>query len=398
MVSTLKRIFKIFQAELANIFSDKGVFLIMVGGIFLYGLFYMMPFSNHIARNIPIGIVDNDNSELSRKLIRNLNANEMLWVKARPKDVNEAKEQYYKQDINAFVVIPKDFEKDVKLGKNSFITSYTDSAFMIVYKQVATGINAVISGTNTFLVINRLMKKGINKHRALAIESPFEFISIPLYNPVGSYQNYIYPLVLIMILQQTMLIGVSMLCGTESEQLSGMKFQNQFGVVQNLKLNRINEYSTNPAGIVFGRSLAHVSLYFIYSLIYFLIFPKIVVYHMSYKIVMFLILIPFLFATSFWGQSMVTFCKKRENSLFILIISSVPFIFLPGFVWPKESISALVNCIAKFIPTTSAIDGLVKINQMNADISYITHDLLILLTLCGLYFTCAIHTIAKSTT
>ena len=173
MLSTLKNILKISKSELKKIICDKGSFLIMVGGVFLYGLFYTIPFSNHIARNIPIGVIDNDNSELSQKLTRNLNSNEMLFVKTHPKDLNEAKTQYYKQQINAFIVIPKNFERDIKQGKNSFITSYTDSAFMIIYKQVASGVSSVVSGMSSALVINRLMKNGINKNRARTIESPF---------------------------------------------------------------------------------------------------------------------------------------------------------------------------------------------------------------------------------
>lgn len=54
-------------------------------------------------------------------------------------------------------------------------------------------------------------------------------INIPLYNPVGSYQNYIYPLVLIMILHQTMLIGIGMICGTLREKMRGTTIRTHKG-------------------------------------------------------------------------------------------------------------------------------------------------------------------------
>ena len=183
-----------------------------------------------------------------------------------------------------------------------------------------------------------------------------------------------------------------------AEQMQGLKFRNNRGQLRLVKLSYINEYSNNPCEIVFGKSVAYVSLYFIYSLLYFLIFPAFVTYHMSYKIFsMLAILIPFLFATSFLGQAMITFCKKREDSLFILIISSVPFIFLPGFVWPHESIPTFLNVIAKIIPTTSAIDGLVKINQMSADFLYVSSDCLMLICLCIIYFIFAVAALNKLT-
>ena len=396
MLSNLKlqNIIRIFRSELKNIFLDKGVALIMIGGIFLYGLFYTIPFSNHIAREIPIGVIDQDNSELSRKIIRNLNSNEMLKVEASPRDLEEAKRQYYEQKTYAFIVIPQDFEKDIKHGKNSFITTYTDSAYMIIYKQIASGINSVITEANATLVVNRLLKSGVKKRqRAMSVAAPFNFISVPLFNPIGSYQNYIYPLALIMILQQTMLLGIGMLGGTLREKLRGTVFRGENKSICFTMISRISEFSDNPCEIVLGKAFAYVALYFLYSIIYFLIFPAFVVYKMSYNIfLMLLLLIPFLLATAFLGQTLIAFCKNRESSLLILIISSVPFIFLPGFVWPKESIPTFIICIAQLIPTTSAIDGLVKINQMGADFSFVFCDFLILIVLCALYFFCACKT------
>lgn len=397
--SPVMNVFNVFIAELKRIYRDNGVFLIMVGGVCLYGFFYMIPFCNHIARNVPIGIIDNDNSELSRKLIRNFQANEMLDVKTRPRDLDEAEKQYYKQRICAFVVIPKDFEKNIKQGKKCFLTLYSDSAFMIIYKQVASGVQTVVSRVGTALVINRLMKEGVNKKLASSITAPFDFVSEPLYNPAGSYQNYIYPLALIMILQQTMLIGVSMLGGTLVEQIRGMKYRKNGRSDEPCrfaKLGHLNQYSSKNWEIVLGKSFAYVLLYLVYGIVYLSIFPAFVVYHMSYNWwSMLAILLPFLFATAFLGQAMAVFCKRREDSLFILIVSSVPFIFLPGFVWPKEAIPLFVNWIAKIVPTTSAIDGLVKINQMGASFQYVREDFLTLILLCVVYFLGAVMVYRK---
>ena len=148
--------------------------------------------------------------------------------------------------------------------------------------------------------------------------------------------------------------------------------------------------------MVIGKSLAYVLLYFIYALIFFLIFPTFVTYDMTYNLIpMFLILVPFLFASAFLGISLVYFCKKREISFFIMIVSSVPLIFLPGFVWPRESIPTVLNVLSKFIPIETAADGLVKINQMGASFCQVQKDFWILLGLCCLYFVAACYTMKK---
>ena len=389
-------IIKILKNEFVEIFKDPGSSLIMVGAIFLYSIFYTIPFANNALRNVPIGVVDNDNTSLSQKFIRDLNATEYIEVIETPKDIEDAKSEYYKNKIRAFVLIPKDFERDIKRGNPSFVSSYTDSAYLIIYKNIATAVATVAGETGAKIEVGTLMKKGTPKEVAKSLVNPVEFVQNPLYNPIGSYQNYIYPLILIMILQQTMLIGVSMLNATLRERISGFKERGENGNWKLTKLNAINPYSNNPIEIVIGKSLAYVLLYFIYALIFFLIFPTFVTYDMTYNLIpMFLILVPFLFASAFLGISLVYFCKKREISFFIMIVSSVPLIFLPGFVWPRESIPTVLNVLSKFIPFETAADGLVKINQMGASFCQVQKDFWILLGLCCLYFVAACYTMKK---
>ena len=392
----VSNIIKILKNEFVEIFKDPGSSLIMVGAIFLYSLFYTIPFANNALRNVPIGVVDNDNTSFSQKFIRDLNATEYIEVIETPKDIEDAKSEYYKNKIRAFVLIPKDFERDIKRGNPSFVSSYTDSAYLIIYKNIATAVATVAGETGARIEVGTLMKKGTPKEVAKSLVNPVEFVQNPLYNPIGSYQNYIYPLILIMILQQTMLIGVSMLNATLRERISGFKERGENGNWKLTKLNAINPYSNNPIEIVIGKSLAYVLLYFIYALIFFLIFPTFVTYDMTYNLIpMFLILVPFLFASAFLGISLVYFCKKREISFFIMIVSSVPLIFLPGFVWPRESIPTVLNVLSKFIPFETAADGLVKINQMGASFCQVQKDFWILLGLCCLYFVAACYTMKK---
>jgi len=332
----MKNILNIFKSELKNVFTDPGTVLIMVIAIFLYGIFYMIPFSPHVLRDVPVAVVDFDNSSLSRELIRDSDSNEFIKILSRPMSIEDAQEEFFRNKVKAYFVIPKDFEKELLRGGNSFVAAYEDSAFLIIYKQIATGLVTKTSSLSAKIEVGSFMKKGLSKQQAINIKSPFEFVQIPLYNPIGSYQNYIYPLILVLILQQTMLLGTGILGGTIKEKLKGFKTWSKDGQLIEMKQDKVNEFSDNPMEIVFGKSLAYVSIYLIYSLLYFLVFPAFVVYDMTYNQAMFLILIPFLFAISFLGQALIYFYSERENSLFILIVTSVPILFLPGFVGLKK--------------------------------------------------------------
>ena len=392
----VSNIIKICKDELKIIFTDAGCLLVMVGAIFMYSIFYMMPFSNQATREVPIGIIDNDRSAMSREFVRDLNSTEYVKVENDFTDINQAKKEYYKNKIQAFIVIPKDFERDIKRGKPSFVSTYTDSAFMIIYKQVATAVATLATEFGAKIEVGTLMKKGVPKDTAIKLVMPFDLVQTPLFNPIGSYQNYIYPMVLILLLQQTMIIGACMIGSTLREKINGIRIREKDGSVKLFKLDSIPPYTNNPVEIVLGKAFAYSGLYFIYAMLYFLIFPSFVVYDMTYNILpMLLILIPYLLSCAFLGQGLVYFLSKREVSFFILVSSSVPLIFLPGFVWPKEAIPVLLNTVSKLIPFEPACDGLIKINQFGANFSQVQHDFWILIGLCVIYFIFACAAVKK---
>lgn len=383
MVSVMKNVLKIFKNEIGLIFKDKGTLLIMFFGVLLYSLFYSLPFLTQILRDVPIAVVDQNNSSLSRELTRDLDSNEFLQVKARLADLNEAKEQFYSNKIRAYVLIPKDFERDIFRGQKANVSLYEDSSYLIVYKQVATGVATTVGTLSAKLEVGKFMKKGLSRQQAIAVKKPFDFVQIPLFNPAGSYENYIYPLVLILILQQTMLVGAGLLGGTLREN---------FG----LGKCKFCEFSDNPSEIVLGKGLAYSSIYMVHSIFYFLVFPVIFVYHMTYNIgLLLLLLIPFLLATSFLAQALVYFYTERESSLLMLVVTSLPLVFLPGFVWPREAIPAWLNFVAKFIPASPAMDGLTRVNQFGAVFSQVQHDFWLLIFLCVLYFFLATLVVKK---
>ena len=71
-------------AELRLVVSDTGVFGLIVLAPLIYGLLYPQPYLGQLLRELPIAVVDQDHSELSRDFIQNLNADEALRVVAGP--------------------------------------------------------------------------------------------------------------------------------------------------------------------------------------------------------------------------------------------------------------------------------------------------------------------------
>lgn len=370
---------KIFFAELKKIFTDHGSLLIMVTGAVLYSVIYGITYFHQVVREIPIGVIDRDNSAISRQLIRDIDATEQIKVTLRTENFPKAVEEYSKDKIKAFIVIPSDFEKDILSGKSANIVLEADSSYMIVYRQVYSGVMTTVSTLSTKIaVVKNALKTGDIKS-SLAVQIPFEYIQIPLFNASNGYENYVFPTILILILQQTMLVGVGLLSGRRRE-----------------KEKSFCEITDDTTQIVLGRGFAYVFLYTIYACFYFLVYPSAFGYGLYINLpLMFLAALLFLFATAFLAQALGIFYNNKEDSLLALVMSSITLVFLAGVVWRKEDIPFLLRIVSDFIPSTRGVDALVRINQMGADFSQVSESILWLFALTILFFILANLTVKK---
>ena len=374
-----KNIKKIFWAELKKIFTDEGSILIMVTGAVLYSVVYGFVYYNQVVRDVPVGIIDNDNSRISRQFVRDLDATEQVSVIERFNSMEKAVDEFSKDKIRAFVVIPKDFEKDILSGKGADVVLEADSTYMIIYRQVYSSVMGVASTLSAKSAIVRSTAKTGNLNQAEAIQLPFEFVQMPLFNPSSGYENYVYPTILILILQQTMLVGVGLLNGRRRE-----------------KEEKFCEFTSDETQIVLGRAFAYVGLYCVYASAYFLLYPFLFGYGAYINLpLMFSVMLLFLFPTAFLAQAIGIFFNNKEDSLLALVMSSITFVFLAGVVWRKEDIPFLLRVLSDFVPSTRGVDALVRINQMGANLSQTLESVLWLIGLTVLFFILARMTVKK---
>lgn len=375
----MKKFFDILKNEFKTFINDHGVILIMVVGVVVYSLFYAVPYANEVVKEAPIAVVDLDQTSFSREFVRNLDVTDYVKVVEKLPSLKEAQKKYYEGEISGFAIIPKDFQKDIYRGKQVDLSLYVDSAYLIIYKAIYTGVMQTALETGARVEIGRLVKMGVPKQTALALKQPFQFVQIPLYNPAGGYETYVYPVILIMILHQTLIVALGMLQGTRNEK----------------KIRYCKNDKEIPITL-FARTTFYVLLYFLYGAFIFLICPALCRYPMCYNVLpLFVLYGLMLYAAAFFVQVISYGFRIREASLMVLVVTSLVFIFLPGIIWPKEAIPQIVNVISMFIPVTPAIDGITKVNVQGATFYQVLPDFLCLLFLCVLYFVLAIFVTKK---
>ena len=371
-------IFNVVSAEFGHLFKDMGVLLFFVGAELLYPIAYPIPFLHQHVRELPVAVVDQDNSSLSRQLLRMADATETVHITEHARSIDEAKEHFSSEQVRGIIVIPKDFSRNIQRGLRANVAVYTDASYFLIYRQVFTGVFQSVATMSAGIELKKLMAKGVPRQQALAMRDPIPVESVPLYNSNGGYGSYIVPIVLIIVLQQTLLMGIGMLGGTLRERKSYNFMMPSFD----------NEHRIVP--VISGKAITYFIFYSVHVFYFFGILFKVYGFpHHASILSIYLYFIPFLLATIFLALTFSTFFRSRESSVMILIGTSIVFALLSGFAWPSVSMPGWLRALSLVIPSTSAIHGFLKLNLMDSSFTDVLFDWGMLWILTLVYFACS---------
>src|SRR5499433_1261200 len=240
-----------FAAEWRRVLAIRGAFLLLVVAPIVYGVYYPQPYLNQILRKIPIAVVDNDLSELSRNIVQTLDASGAVKVAAQADTLAHAHVLLDRGEAFAVVGIPPGTERDVLKGLTVHVPIYADATYLFIFRSMANGIAVAINTLSTELAAGGGRTDGSLVKATLAATSPAEILLQPVFNPVGGYGSYIVPAAFVLILQQTLLIGASMLTVIALAQSTRGAFAS-----------------------VLGRGIAHLTIYLPALALYFMMLPR----------------------------------------------------------------------------------------------------------------------------
>ncbi len=366
-----------WQREYKNIIKDLGVLALFFGVQIFYPIVYPIPFydGHSNVRELPVAIIDNDRTVLSRTFFKMLDANENVTIKFNSASLQDAKEKFLRGEINGIIIVPKNFSNDIYGNRQTSVSVYCDASYFYLYKQVLIGVQEVSGYMSAGIQIKRLKSKGLSESAAMAARDPLPLISYPLYNPSGSYSAYIIPVVLILILQQTLLIGVGAMGGSAYER---GKYH---------YLAPALEQKGGTAAVVLGKAGAYLSLFFFHALYFFGIVFKFHDLPMKGNIFTLMVfIVPFLIAVIFLAIAMSTIFKTREMSILLLLFTALPFVLLSGFSWPLIAMPKWLSTLALLLPSTPGIDGILKITARGASLNEVAGDWIFMWGQAVLYF------------
>ena len=378
MMNGVQNVYGIFRAEIRESFNDAGTVLIFLVAAILYPMLYSVGYVNETIREIPVAVVDLDHTSMSRQYSRMLDATEQVAVSCRPTTMQEAEQLFYQGKIHGVVLIPRSFEKNIFRGEQANVTVYCDAGRFFVYKQVYTAATFVTATMNAGVEVKGMLARGkmfdeaINRYEAI---SPQMF---DLYNPSSGYATFIVPGILMIIIQQTLLVGIGLLFGKHYERKKLLATGSVKGRVQSIQ-------------VILGKSSVYVALYLVTTLVtlvlfyHWLSFPDKTNFFRIYPL-----LLVYLFTVSFMGIAISVWFRKRVHALmFIVFISPIVF-FLCGVAWPMESLPGFIKILGYLFPTTPMLPAFLKLRIMGGGVASVKHETTVLLLQMVGYFIVAL--------
>jgi ABC-2 type transport system permease protein len=367
--------FRIWMREFQLIFSDVGVMILIFAVPLIYPMLYSFIYYPEVVRDLPIAVVDMSHSTDSRQFTRDLDATPDMKVATTCISMEEAIRMFKNREVRGIVQIPETFSKDISMKRQTTISAYADMGFFLYYKALMTGTSFVSLETGNQIQIKNLMNDGLTERQAEITAEPFKMVDNALANQAGGFASYGIPAALILIIQQTLIIGIGIMAGTARER-------HIFGTLVPMDRKKMGTFR-----LVFGKTAAYFTIYALLSVYMLGMIPEWFGYGQSADLTELIALItPFILSSIFMGLSLSVVFKNRESAMMLYLFTSIPLLFLSGIIWPLSNFSPVWLTVREIFPSSNAIFGYIKMNSLGATIFETRKEIMSLWMQTGVYF------------
>ena len=380
VVQGIYDLFYIWKLEFRTTFRDQGVLIFFVLVPLVYPLIYSFIYTNETIREVPTVVVDNSRSSLSREYLRKVDASPETSIVAHCADMEEAKLMLKDRKAYGIIYIPTHFSDDITRGKQTQVSIFCDMSGLLYYKALLTANTNVSLAMNAAIKMERAGNTTARQDEITAY--PIEYEDVAIFNPTNGFAAFLIPAVLILIIQQTLLLGIGLSAGTAREH-------NRFK-----DLVPINRHYNGTLRIVMGKGLSYFMVYSLVAVYILCVVPRLFsLNQIAIPGVLTLFALHYLAACIFFAMTASIAIRNRETCMLLFVFTSVPLLFLSGISWPGAAMPAFWRYFSYIFPSTFGINGYVRINSMGATLNEVSFEYQALWVQTGVYFltTCLVY-------
>lgn len=339
---------RLLLREFRLIFEDSGAVLLLLFAMLIYATIYSIAYGAEVVESVPIAIVDEDNTNTSRSVVSGLCEGENTVVAYEVQSVAEGKELFYNRDVYGIVVVPDGFERGLLSMQGATVGLILDGSHLLLYRAV----------------LEQATAKVLDSGGVVSLSTEI------LYNRSLGYGSFVMPSIAVLLIQQTLLIGVGMVAIRRRRHTSLIRHRTWlYSIWQVLSI-----------------TLAHIIIYGVSISLILATLWQVFGFPFNGRIADLVVLILlYIVASSAMAQTLSYLFRRREAPILTLLWTSVPILLLAGVSYPREAFPGWLYEVGRLFPSSSAVDGFISLNTMGASLQNIRSEVVNIVILAFLY-------------
>lgn len=187
-------------------------------------LFFAVFFSQEVVGSLPVAVVDEDNSYLSRRLVSMLYSTHEIAMVEEVADMAEARKRLLSGDVVGVVEIPYDFSKKLLSGETVEVAYYDSGTNISTASLSAKGVQTAVTSFGVGVALQRAEIGGAMPDEAMAQTMPIGFSTYALFNPWLNYAYYVAPCFWVMILIIASMLSTIYAVGSELRYATSLEW------------------------------------------------------------------------------------------------------------------------------------------------------------------------------
>lgn len=336
----------------------KNIFLLTLGPALIITLFALV-FSKIFVEQIPMGILDMDNSSTSKTVIKQFEETSRFKVVCYAQSEDELNEAIKTKKVNVGLIVPHDFGKDANTMKAPKTILLIDETNIVIGNNALSYGSEILNTVNAKIQLKVLEANNVVPYAAQKSITSLSFTERILYDPQMSYMRYLLYGLIGAALQQVYIGALAPMLIEEKLNMVKMKLRSREGFRKLAKISIKTLVFAVQAAVGTSLSLYVAGKYFDLPLRgdlidYFIILAV---------FILDLTAISFLFSFIFDAvDQCVRFC----------MFLSVPTFLTAGYVWPDYMMPPhFFSAVKKIWPLVYFINPLKTMNLKGSEFSVI---------------------------
>ncbi|RLD10275.1 hypothetical protein DRI50_11255 [candidate division KSB1 bacterium] len=342
---------RVYRREWQRIAEKKTLYMLMLFLPLTIFILLAAIYQNRVVTDLPVAVWDQDNSDLSRMVIRSYASTRSIQINGYVHSLEEIKEQFRSGRIQGALYIPADFSKQIKRGKQARLVFYENASNLVIGNLLLKESQTISQTISAGLVMRQMRALGMSEAQAMDKTLPVRIESKSLYNPAYNYENFLVPGLLPMLLQLMIMVAGVLICSSEYTH----------NTIQ--ELYRLAD--SGISAIFWGKSLPHLMVHSATVLgLLGILFPWFGIPFRGSLLAGFVLMELFVMASFFMAMALSTLFHDQFLATEIAVFFNTPAFIFSGYTFPVWAMPGLHQVYAQLMPFTHFLQGFIKLYQM----------------------------------